>query len=50
MESRATARRQEDFFLESSIYGRASRGEGEINLQKRDPEKEVAEAAVRDPV
>ena len=49
MESRATARRQEDNFLESSTSGRASRGEGEIEKQKRDPEKEVAEAAVRDP-
>ena len=29
-------------FLESSTYGRASRGEGEIKKQQRDPEKEIA--------
>ena len=35
--------------LESSTYGRASRGEGEINLQKRDPEKEIARPVIGDP-
>ena len=46
-ESRAG--RQEDISLESSTYGRASRGEGEINLQKRDPEKEIARPVIGDP-
>ena len=38
---RATAGRREEMSLESSTSGRASRGEGEIDLQKKYPEKEI---------